>query len=177
MRRRGVDIERDYQMYTEVTGFRPVSEWDDAELAHGRPRAKDGTFRGPTPTWVTPMVLAEARKRWQGKTSGALAQYTLAAVATLRKLMEDPETDARTRADVAKFIYEQVNGKATVKVDMDSSDLVRSFIAGALVLDDGQPAHPVIDGQFEDEDDDWTDDEDDEDLPPVRKVRIDPRAR
>lgn len=53
---------------------------------------------------------------------------------------------------------------------------LRGAITCALVLDDGEPAHPIIDGRLANEDE-WTDEDDEEDLPPVRKTRSDPRAR
>src|SRR6478609_9046244 len=34
-------------------GWKPVEEWDDEELARGRPRNSLGTFTGRKPGWVT----------------------------------------------------------------------------------------------------------------------------
>src|SRR5688572_29031807 len=33
--------------------YKPMDEWDEEELARGRPRAADGTFRGKSPSWIT----------------------------------------------------------------------------------------------------------------------------
>ncbi|WP_281901171.1 hypothetical protein [Phytohabitans aurantiacus] len=164
--RRGRNLERDLQMYAEETGFKPVEEWDYVELARGRPRDKDGGFRGSAPKWITPKVVAEAKKRLQDKAFGSLMQAAGVASKTLIELMKDPDTDARTRADIAKFIYEQLNGKAAVKVDVEAKIGPADFLAGALVLDDGSPAHPIINGEFTAEDD-----EEEEDLRPLPERR------
>lgn len=159
--RRGRNIDRDYRELVNAEGYKPLEEWDWAELAHGRPRNKNGKFSGKAPSWITPLVQAEARKRLQTKAFASVMSYAGVAAKVLVDLMRDPETDTRTRADIAKFIYEQLNGKATVAVDIQAKDSVRETLASALILDDGSPAHPVIDGQFHDEDEE----PDDEDWP------------
>ena len=166
MRRSSQHLHGDLEQYVEVTAYRPVQEWDLEELARGRCRAKDGTFRGIKPSWITPAVAQEARKRLMDHTFGKMAGHVDAAVTVIRQLMESravdeygkPIVDARTRLAAATFIIDHVVGKPTARVDVTSDDIVRQFIAGALVLDDGQPAHPVVDGQFT-EDEETDDDE------------------
>ncbi len=45
-------------------------------------------------------------------------------------------------------------GKAKIHVDLEAGDKIREMLAGALTLGDGRPAHPVLDGEVVDDDDD-----------------------
>lgn len=162
LRRGNANAERDLEML----GYKPVAEWEIAELAHGRPRAADGTFRGKRPKWVTPQIAAEARKRLQDVAYGELMQGASLAASVIINVMRDPEASTKDRLDAAKFVYEQLMGKAAVKGEIDVKIGPREFLASALLVEDDEgnyvSAHPVVDGQFR------VDDEDDEedDLPP-----------
>jgi hypothetical protein len=57
LRRREVPLKRDLEML--ANSRKPMSEWDTEELARGRPRDKNGGFRGDTPKWITPLMLDE----------------------------------------------------------------------------------------------------------------------
>src|SRR5690606_18560963 len=43
---------------------KPLAEWDNEELARGRPRNADGTFSGPTPAYISAEVHEEALDRF-----------------------------------------------------------------------------------------------------------------
>jgi hypothetical protein len=171
MRRRGVNMTRDVNLYIEHAYKRPVSEWDLEELARGRPRNSAGTFSGAPPKWITPVVMAEAKRRLAQNAFGELAVHLPLAIKVIVKLMESkalddkgrPLVDAATKAKCAMFIVEHVVGKPKASIDISGTDVVGSFLANALVLDDGDPAHPVVDGQFyETPEDDEEEDDDDE---------------
>jgi hypothetical protein len=68
--RRGDNLERDLAMLEEA-GYKPVSEWDDEELARGRPRDRRGLFSGRTPEWRKEQVEAEALRRHKEATLSA----------------------------------------------------------------------------------------------------------
>ncbi|MBM0259758.1 hypothetical protein [Micromonospora sp. 4G55] len=171
--RRGTNPKRDLAMLDEV-GYKPVSEWDDEELARGRPRNSRGSFSGgPTPKWLTPVVEEERRKRLKQATFDRLMTHSLRAMEVMGELVNDPETPASVRADIARFIYEQQHGKAKSKVDVDATVGPRDALFPAIVLDDGLPQDirhlrnmlseeefrqltnmpGVVDGQVVDEDD------------------------
>src|SRR4051794_20110709 len=44
--------------------YKPIEQWDAEELAKGRPRAVDGTFKGRPPTWVTRELYEQAMSRF-----------------------------------------------------------------------------------------------------------------
>ncbi len=138
---------------------KPIEEWDLEELARGRPRAVDGTFKGKAPEWLTPVIMREAKRRLMDHTFGQLAGHVDTAITTIANLIADdsfdengrPIVDARTKLAAAQFIIENVIGKPKAIVEVEAADTVRQFLAGALVMsnEDMRPAHPVIDGQFD----------------------------
>jgi hypothetical protein len=169
LRRAGEHLERDVDMYSEATGFKPVVDWDLDELARGKPRAVDGSFRGGVPVWVTPLITREAKRRLLDESFGKLAGHVDLACTVIAKLLTDksvddhgkPIVDARTKFAAAQFVIEHVIGKPKAVVEIDGSDRVAQFLASALVLESGQPAHPVIDGQFTTSEEGEDDDDDD----------------
>lgn len=162
LRRQAVPLERDLKMLADSR--KPMSEWDTEELARGRPRASDGSFRGDTPKWITPLIMDEAKRRLRTNSLETLTSKVIDAIEVVYKIMmcEDrdgegrPIVDARTRLQAATFIIEHTIGKAKVPVELNgSADGYRQFLAGALKMVDtnGQlvDAHPVIDGDFVEE--------------------------
>jgi hypothetical protein len=170
MRRRGVNMSRDVDLYVEHVYRKPLAEWDLEELARGRPRNKHGTFSGACPQWVTPVVMREAKRRLAQNTFGELAIHLPLAIQVIVNLMKSkaldergrPLVDAATKFKAAAFLVEHVMGKPKASVEIEGADVVKSFLANALVLDDGDPAHPVVDGQFYESPDDEEEDDDDE---------------
>jgi hypothetical protein len=158
-RRREGKLNVEIDNYMEHVAKKPIEEWDLEELARGRPRDVNGGWNGRTPTWLTPAIAREAKRRLMDHTFGTLAGHVDEAIKTIAKLLTDesvdefgkPIVDARTKLAAAQFVVENVIGKPKAVVEVEATDLVRSFIAGALVMDDGEPAHPIIDGQFTDE--------------------------
>jgi hypothetical protein len=134
--RYGTNIERDLAML----GYKPVAQWDLEELGRGRPKNSNGSFTGgPAPKWLTPAIEAERRKRLKQATHDALMAHTDAAMRVLGELVKNPETPASVRADIGKFIYEQLHGKAKSKIDLDAKVTPQTALAAAIVLDDGLP--------------------------------------
>lgn len=162
LRRHGKKFDRDLELYFEHGYGKPIEEWDLEELSRGRPRNKGGTFGGSTPTWINPIVAREAKRRLLEHCLGSMAGHADLAIKTISDLLKSravddngkPIVDARTKLEAAKFIIENVVGKPKNRLEIDTTDAVREFLAEALVLDDGEPAHPIIDGQFRDEEDD-----------------------
>jgi hypothetical protein len=154
LRRSHRATSQDFDVLREVDPRwgKPFEQWDYEELARGRPRAKNGSFAGATPAWVTPQVAAESRRRLRERAFSEIAAHVGAAVQVMRSIMDDPDEDSRVRLDAAKFIIEQVVGKARVPLDIDTSDKVKAMLASALILPSGEAAHPVIDGDFSEED-------------------------
>lgn len=176
LRRKGKKFEAELDLYQDQVYGKRIEEWDLEELSRGRPRDSLGGFRGPAPAWITPLVVKEAKRRLLDHTLGSLAGHVELAVKAIGNLLESDEVDdfgrpivdARTKLAAAQFVIENVVGKPKAIVEIDGSDAVKQFLASALVLDDGTPAHPVIQGEVV-EDDDEEDEEDDD--KPARRSR------
>lgn len=139
---------------------KPLEEWDLEELARGRPRDKEGMFRGRTPIWITPALRSEAARRLKVEALSYLSGHVSDAIKVLVDLMMNAE-DPKLQADCAKFIIEHVIGKATSKIDLELGEGTKGMLAKALVTRNkttGQlvDAHPVVDLS----EDEWTDEDD-----------------
>lgn len=170
LRRETKHMDRDLNILYEEEGYKPVEEWDLDELAAGKPRGKDGQFgRGRRPMWITPKIHAEVRRRLLEEGFNSLATHLVPAISTLSNMLSDetydmdgkPIVDARTKVDIAKFIIEQILGKARQRVDHSADPSFRDFLASALVLPGGSPAHPVVEGVIVPQDDEEGEEYDD----------------
>lgn len=155
----------DLGYYYEHVARKPVEEWDLEELARGKPRGPDGSWKkGATPKWLTPVIQAEAKKRFKEKAFEGLSEYVGIAIRILGELLESDETDhegkpvvsAREKIDIAKFIVEHVIGKPNQRVALESTPAYKSILVDAIVLDDGNPDYEskIIEGEVVSDDDD-----------------------
>lgn len=142
---------------------KPLEDWDAQELAFGRPRDENGQFTGRMPTWITPIVQAEAKRRLLNNTFGKMAEHIELAVQVVYDLMTSQEidekgrplVDARTKLAAAQFVLEHFIGKPKIFVEAEVNDFTKSAIAAAIVLDDGgSQDHFVVEGQVVEEDND-----------------------
>lgn len=152
---------------------KPIEQWDDEELARGRPRARDGTFKGKTPTWISRKVHEEAVRRFQEVVRREMNVHTIDGLAVLSQLLTSEETDdngkpvvpASVKAGVAQFLVEHVIGKPTARMEQDISVRLQAVLGAAIVnpTEDGGTMPTagflspgmVIDAQsWEDDDDD-----------------------
>lgn len=159
IRRNGGRVSEDITMLFEVQNghAKPVSEWTLEELQHGRPRHPISGWRGQRPKWITPIIQAEVRKRLREETIGQLIGHTGAAIKVLSEFLANDE-EPHLRFKAAQLIVEYAAGAPDKQVHITGNVQLQSMLAGALVLDDGTPAHPVIDGTAQ-----WADDPEDED--------------
>lgn len=150
---------------------KPIEEWDDQELARGRPRDKDGGFKGRRPTWLTPALQAERQRRLRQLLSDELATFAADALRTIHSVMTDKRMDESgkpvvppaVKLDAGKYLVDQFMGKATTTIDVQSDNALYELMGGILVNRDGSPAHPdyqVIEGTTVE--DDPSDGEDDD---------------
>lgn len=153
----------------ELIYKKPVEEWDWEELSHGRPRGKDNTFKGRPPSWITPAIQAEARKRMRVFTEDQLMVHAEDAIKVLSSLMKDTDTDekgnyvvpASVKYQAATYILNHIIGTPKARVEVDTHNPLIELMGGILVNPDGEPSHRVIEGTIvvdeeleEDEDDD-----------------------
>lgn len=145
LRKQNGYMERDVDIL--ASHRKPLEEWDTEELAHGRPRDKNGTFRGAPPKWITPAVVAEAKRRLQLRAFGDLSACVDDAIKAVHKIVTSTAKDAdgkpivstRDRLEASKFIIEMVLGKAKQRVDVEAGETIKAALAGALLMPDGAP--------------------------------------
>lgn len=121
--------------------YKPIAEWDEEELARGRPRAADGSFRGKSPSWITREMHEQAMARFKGIVEGKMRRETVTALGVIHQILESEDVDdkgkpvvnASTKMDAAKFLIEHVVGKPTQRQEVDISVRLQALLATATV--------------------------------------------
>jgi hypothetical protein len=91
------------------------------------------------------MIQAEIRRRLREETIQNLVGHTGAAIKVLAEFLKnDEEPHLKFRA--AQLIIEYAAGSPDKNVHVTGNVHLQAMLASALVLDDGSPAHPVIEG-------------------------------
>jgi hypothetical protein len=165
IRRNGGRAAEDIALYHELTygdANKPVDQWTLEELQHGRPRHPTGGWRGPRPKWITPIIQAEVRRRLREETIQNLVGHTGAAIKVLAEFLKNEE-EPHLRFRAAALIIEYAAGAPDKNVHFTGNIQLQNMLASALVLDDGSPAHPVIEGEWGDGGDTTEDEDDDTD--------------
>lgn len=149
IRRNGGRTAEDIAIFHEVVygEVKPVGEWTLEELQRGRPRHPTGGWRGPRPKWITPIIQAEIRRRLREETISTLVGHTGTAIKVLAEFLKNEE-EPHLRFKAAQLILEYAAGSPDKNVHITGNVQLQNMLAGALVLDDGTPAHPIIEGSI-----------------------------
>lgn len=129
---------------------KPLEDWDAEELAKGRPRAADGTFKGKAPPYIDRRVHEQIVKRFEEIVREEMNTHTVAALEVIGHILEDDETDdkgkprtaAGTKLEAAKFLIEHVVGKPKQRMETDISVKLQGVLGMAMVnpsLEGGAP--------------------------------------
>jgi hypothetical protein len=129
---------------------RPIEEWDHEELARGRPRAKDGTFKGKSPAFIDRVLHEQIVKRFEEVVREEMNGHTIDALKIIGLILNDETVDekdrpivaAGTKLDAAKFLVEHVIGKPKTRMESDISIKLQGILGHAMV-------NPGSDGGFE----------------------------
>ena len=132
-RRRAAEKADNLDADIAIVYEKPSTEWDDEEIARGRPRGADGTFRGRKPKWLTPALQAERQRRLRQLMADELGTFAGDALRGLHKVLMDDRRDddgkpvvpASVRVDVGKYLVDQFLGKAKVSVDVHEDNPLR----------------------------------------------------
>lgn len=170
--------------------YKPLDMWDEEELARGRPRAIDGSFRGRAPNWITREMHEEAMSRFKHIVEGRMRGETVGALDMIHQIITSEDEDdkgkpivaASTKLDAAKFLIEHVLGKPKQRQEVDISVRLQGLLAvatagpvngGAAELAAGEvtsyaDAFGGLEGAPDDPDavidgDAWEDDDDEDD--------------
>jgi len=120
---------------------KPLDEWDLEELAHGRPRSADGTFRGRAPKWITAAVHEQAMERYTAAIKSEMNATTVDAVQAIKNILENEDYDdkgkpivpAGTKLEAAKFLIEHVVGKPKQRLEADVSVKLQGILGQVMV--------------------------------------------
>jgi hypothetical protein len=148
---------------------KPIEEWDLEELARGRPKDKNGQFRGGAPKWITREIHEKALEAFKSKVRSDMRSLTVKSLDVLEEMLDSDEVDdkgkplvpAGTKVDIAKFLIEHLIGKPTQPIQADIS-LKLQGILGAVLVQPGQDGgfvpsashRGIIEGTVEEEDED-----------------------
>lgn len=124
---------------------KPIEEWDEEELAMGRPRNKKGDFRGRPPQWITPEICDAARKRHRELVVGRLGSLVEPSLDRLREILDDDSTDdngkpvvpASVKVDISKYLIDRLLGKPKQEIEGDISIRLQALLGVAMVNPDG----------------------------------------
>lgn len=131
---------------------KPVDEWDWEELSRGMPKGPDGKFAGRRPTWITPAIQQEARRRMRILSEEQLMTHADAAIRTLNELMTDLETDekgnpvvpASVKLQAAQYILNHTIGTPKARVEIETHSPLMEMMGAVLINPDGERSHHVV---------------------------------
>jgi len=123
-----------------------LQHWDLEELARGRPRDKNGQWKGPAPGFLSRQMHEEIIARFETIVREEMNGHTVDALKLLGKVLNDEKVDnkgrplvpASTKVDVAKFLIEHIIGKPKQRVESDISVKLQGILGHAI-------ANPVLD--------------------------------
>lgn len=151
---------------------KPLEQWDLEELARGRPRDKNGQFRGPAPQWISREIHEKALDLFKDSVRTNMRSLTVKSLEVLEDILENDELDekgkpavpAGTKVDIAKFLVEHLIGKPTQPIQQDISLKLQGILGAVLVQPEALEAgglvpssshRDVVEGEVvEDEEDD-----------------------
>lgn len=122
--------------------YKPLDQWDAEELARGKPRSADGSFRGPAPKWISAAAHEEAIKRFKDLSQSDMRALVPTALDTVKWIMTSEEVDDKDRPlvpagvklDAAKWTIEHLVGKPTQRTEMDISVKLQGVLANVMVM-------------------------------------------
>lgn len=132
VRRRGKMTKAEFDVL-----YKPIEEWDVEELARGRPRDKNGGWKGRPPSWITRQMHENILGQFSKVLKGKMNVRAITALKVMTTAMENDDVDPRgrpivpwsVRLDAAKFLLEHVVGKPTVHVEADVNHKIVAMLA------------------------------------------------
>lgn len=116
-----------------LAGKITVEDLDDEELANGRLKASDGTFRGRPPAVIPGEMVQAMRREWMSRAEAKLRDALMEhGLGTLVELASNEDIDSSVRLRAAQTIIERTMGKVPDKVVLASEDPVEALFRGIL---------------------------------------------
>lgn len=128
-------------MKSIAVAYKPLEEWDEEELARGRPRDVNGQWRGADPAWVPRAVMEEAISRFTELAQGEMRALVPKAIAMVDFILMNDEVDEKgrslvpyaTKLDAAKWTVEHLVGKPKQRMEADISVKLQGLLGAVLV--------------------------------------------
>lgn len=116
-----------------LSGKITVEDLDDEELAQGRLRSSDGTFRGRPPTVIPAEMVQAMRREWLKRAQNTLAEALLdVGIRGMIELAKDPLVDPAVRLRAQQVIIERTMGKVPDKIEIAAEDPVETLFRKIL---------------------------------------------
>lgn len=124
------------------TLYKPIEQWDIAELARGWPRDSSGKFPSTPPSQFMQAEMRERIERhFKDSVRASMRGTTVDALKVLARVVNNEEVDykgkpvvaASTKVDAAKFLIEHLLGKPKQVVEEDISVKLQGILAGVMV--------------------------------------------
>lgn len=115
-----------------LSGKITVEDLDDDELANGRLKCRDGTFRGRPPAVIPTTMVQAMRREWLSRADAKLREALMdRGIGTLTDLAKNsPDDGVRLRA--AQAIIDRTMGKVADKIEIKAEDPVETLFAAIL---------------------------------------------
>lgn len=135
--------------------YKPIEDWDMEELARGRPRDVNGTWRGGTPKWVSREIHEKAMDRFKSLVKMEMSAMAPGALDTFRYLIANEDEDPRGRPMVpptvklqaATFLLEHIVGKPVQHQETDISVRLQGILGVVMANPNEVLAPPTHGGQ------------------------------
>lgn len=122
--------------------YKPIEEWDNEELARGRPRDKKGGWTTKSPVYVNRAVHEAAVRRFEVIVRQEMNMCTIDALSVVRKILVDeavdwkgkPRTSPSVKLQAAQFLIEHIIGKPKQRIEGDISIKMQQMLGAVLVM-------------------------------------------
>jgi hypothetical protein len=131
-----------YAMF--LNGLITVADLDDEELAQGRLKSADGTFRGRPPRVVPSELVQAMRREWMSRAEAKLREALMdKGLGTLVELAGNKAIDPGVRLRAAERIIERTMGKVPDKIQVSAEDPVETLFRSILAEPGGLVPHEL----------------------------------
>lgn len=141
------DLSEDLALELDI---KPIEEWDFEELARGRPRNRDGTFRGRKPSYISRELHEKIMDRFKLMVKQKMVGNGIDAMNALDYLLNNedmakggrPMVPPTVRFQAAQYVLDHLIGRPTQPVQNDVSVKLQGILGMAMV-------NPTQDGGFQ----------------------------
>jgi len=116
-----------------LAGEITVEDLDDEEVARGRLRAADGSFRGRPPVTIPQEMVQAMKREWLSRANARLAEALLEnGIGTLTEIAGNPLVDPAVRVRAADLLMNRTMGKVPDKIEVAAEDPVETLFRKIL---------------------------------------------